>query len=53
MHYRTHDDRALRLLSVIDESRQECLAIDVERKLNSESVLERLGKLFVHRGIPA
>ena len=24
----------------------------MERKLNSESVLERLGELFVHRGVP-
>ena len=28
------------------------LAIDVERKLNAESVLKRLGELFVQRGIP-
>ena len=53
MHHRTHDGRGLRLLSVVDEYTRECLAIDVERKLNSESVLERLGELFVHRGIPA
>ena len=39
-------------LTLVDEYTKECLAIDVARKLNSESVLERLGELFVHRGIP-
>ncbi len=41
------------MLTLLDEYTRECLAIEVERKLNSESVLERLGELFVHRGIPA
>ena len=35
------------------EYTRESLAIDVARKLNSEDVLHRLGRLFVHRGIPA
>ena len=52
LHHRTHDGRALRLLTIVDEYTKECLAIDVKRKLNSESVLERLGELFVHRGVP-
>ena len=51
LHHCTHDGRALRLLTLVDEYTKECLAIDVERKLNSESVLERLGELFVHRGV--
>ena len=42
----------MRLLTIVDEYTKECLAIDVERKLNSESVLERLSELFVHRGVP-
>ncbi len=41
------------LLSVIDEYTRECLAIDAERELNSKSVLERFGRLFVHGGIAA
>ena len=41
----------MRLLTIVDEFAKECLAIDVERKLNSESVLERLSELFVHRGV--
>ena len=42
----------MRLLRIVEEHTGESLAIDVARKLNSESVLERLGWLFVHRGIP-
>ena len=53
VHHRTHEGRPYRLLTIVDEYTRECLAIDVERKLNSENVLERLGELFVHRGIPA
>ena len=53
VHHRTHEGRPYRLLAIVDEYTRECLAIDVERKLNSENVLERLGELFVHRGIPA
>ena len=53
LHHRTHDGRPLRLLTLVDEYTRESLAIDVERKLTSQSVLERLGELFVRRGIPA
>ena len=52
VHERTHDGKALRLLTIVDEYTRECLAIDVARRLNSESVLERLAELFVHRGVP-
>jgi transposase InsO family protein len=34
VHGRTHDGRALRLLTVIDEYRRQCLAIEVGRQLN-------------------
>ena len=50
---RTEDGRPLRMLSVVDEYTRECLAIDVERRLNSEDVLECLTELFIHRGTPA
>ena len=49
---RTHDGRSVRILTLIDEYTRECLAIDVERRLNSESVLQRLSDLFVRRGVP-
>jgi putative transposase len=49
---RTHDGRAFRMLTLIDEFTRECLAIDVARQLNSEDVLERLSDLFIQRGVP-
>jgi len=52
VHHRTHDGRAFRLLTLMDEYTRECLAIDVARKLTSEDVLERLSDLFVRRGVP-
>jgi transposase InsO family protein len=50
---RTHEGRPMRLLTIVDEFTRECLAIDVERRLTSEDVLERLTELFVRRGPPA
>ena len=50
---RTSDGRKLRLLTIIDEHSRECLAIDVGRKMTSDSVMERLTQLFVDRGVPA
>ncbi len=49
---RTTDGRAFRMLTVVDEYTRECLAINVDRKLNSTQVLETLGELFVSRGPP-
>ncbi len=39
VHHRTHDGRAYRLLTVIDEAARIALAIKVARRLNSEDVL--------------
>jgi len=49
---RTRDGRPLRMLTMIDEYTRECLAIDVNRRLNSEDVLARLADLFIRRGVP-
>ncbi len=49
---RTHDGKAFRMLTVIDEYTRESLAIHVKRKLNSQDVLHVLGKLFVEQGPP-
>lgn len=49
---RTHDGLPLRLLVIVDEFTRECLSIDVERKLSSDDVLERLAWLMVTRGVP-
>lgn len=48
----TRDGRNFRMLTVIDEFTRECLAIDVARRLNSQSVLAVLADLMVRRGVP-
>jgi putative transposase len=49
---RTHDGLPLRLLVIVDELTRECLSIDVERRLSSDDVLERLAWLMATRGVP-
>jgi transposase InsO family protein len=49
---RTHDGLPLRLLVIVDEFTRECLSIDVERRLSSDDVLERLAWLMATRGVP-
>src|SRR5262245_1509606 len=49
---RTHDGRAFRMLTLVDEFTRECLAIDVARRITADDVLERLAWLFVTRGVP-
>ena len=49
---RTHDGRKYRMLNVIDEFTRECLAIRIDRKLNSSSVIDVLSDLFILRGPP-
>ena len=50
---RTRDGKPFRMLCIIDEFTRECLAIKVERKLNSRIVLEVLSELFLAHGPPA
>jgi len=49
---RTHDGRAFRMLTVIDEYTRECLAIHVQRKLKHDDVLAVLTDLFTRHGPP-
>lgn len=49
---RTHDGKAFRMLTVIDEYTRECLAIEVARRLDADAVLYRLTELFVSRRPP-
>ena len=49
---RTWDGRPLKVLTVLDEYSRECLAIEVERSLQSIDVLECLADLFMERGLP-
>lgn len=49
---RTHDGRAFKMLTIVDEFTRECLAIDVARSLTSDDLLERLCWLMTTRGVP-
>lgn len=49
---RTHDGRAFRMLTVIDEYTRECLKIEVQRRLRGDDVLHCLAELFATRGVP-
>lgn len=49
---RTHDGRALKLLTVVDEYSRQCLAVEVARKLSSRDVLRVLARLMLVHGIP-
>ena len=49
---RTHDGRAFRMLTVIDEFSRECMAIAVARHLRSDDVLQVLTDLFTRYGAP-
>ena len=53
VHCRTDDGRAFRTLNIIDEYSRECLAIRVDRKLNSGNVIDVLSDLFILRGVPS
>ena len=39
--------------NIIDEYSRECLAIRVDRKLNSGNVIDALSDLFILRGVPS
>jgi transposase InsO family protein len=52
MAERTHDGRSIKMLTIIDEFSRECLAIVVERCLQSDDVLSCLTELFIIHGIP-
>jgi len=52
VHDRTSNGRAVRMLTIIDEHSRECLAIEVNRKLNSKNVIDVLSRLFIEKGVP-
>jgi transposase InsO family protein len=49
---RTHNGKRFRMLTIIDEYTRECLAIKVDRKLNSSHVVDTLLDLFILYGVP-
>ena len=53
VHCRTDDGKAFRTLNIIDEYSRECLAICVDRKLNSGNVIDVLSDLFILLGVPS
>ena len=50
---RTHEGRKYRMLNIVDEFSHDCLAIRIDRKLNSTAVIDVLSDLFILRGVPA
>ena len=50
---RTQDGRKMRMLNLLDEFSRECLAIRVDRKLNSTDVIDVLADQFILRGLPS
>ena len=52
VHDRTRFGRPLKWLGIVDEYTRECLALEVDRSIRSESVWEVLVNLFLSRGVP-
>jgi hypothetical protein len=48
----THDGRTIRMLTMIDEYTQECLAIREARRLGSYEVIEALADVMLWREVP-
>ena len=48
----TEDGRRLKLMPVVDEYSRECLALEMERSITSEEVIDTLRRLFIERGAP-
>jgi putative transposase len=49
---RTHNGKAIRMLTIIDEHTRKCMAIEADRKLNSQNVMDILSQLFIEHGTP-
>ncbi len=52
IHDRTVSGRPLKWLGIVDEYTRECLALEVDRSITSERVLDVLVNLFLTRGVP-
>ena len=50
--HRTHNGRAMKILTLIDEYTRECLAMVVRRRIRSDDVLHCLTDLFVKHSAP-
>ena len=52
IHDRTASGRPLKWLAITDEYTRECLALEVDRSITAERVLDVLTNLFLTRGVP-
>jgi len=52
IHDRTANGRPLKWLGITDEYTRECLALEVDRSITSDRVLDVLTNLFLTRGVP-
>jgi putative transposase len=52
IHDRTATGRPLKWLAITDEYTRECLALEVDRSLTADRVLDILTNLFLTRGVP-
>jgi putative transposase len=49
---RTANGRSIKWLSIVDEWTRECVALEVDRRMTADDVLNVLRDLFVIRGVP-
>lgn len=52
IHDRTANGRPLKWLAITDEYTRECLALEVDRSITADRVLDILTNLFLTRGVP-
>ena len=52
IHDRTRTGRPLKWLGITDEYTRECLALEVDRSITADRVLDVLTSLFLTRGVP-
>jgi putative transposase len=52
IHDRTAKGRPLKWLGITDEYTRECLALEVDRSITADRVLDILANLFLTRGVP-
>ncbi len=49
----TEDGRRLKIMPIVEEYSRECLALEVERSITAQDVVETLDRLFTERGVPS
>ncbi len=49
----TEDGRRLKMIPIVEEHSRECLALETERSITAENVVETLTRLFTERGAPS